>query len=374
MIKQYLQIKFPLTHIFLICAICSIINSFLLFYKLFAIFIIFTSVTLTFSFLYLRTIFLGFICLISAICIFLRIQEKEYDYNSHTNFLNKETIIKGCIQSIQHNLQDKKTATIIINNVSIYNKETGAATLNKLILLQLPYNRSKNLKLGQVIKAFKIKLSQPPPASDYQRYLIKEGVWAAGYILFEHFYILKKTKTSWYQNCFLKLSNYFKSTTSHLYNPLFLGKKEKDSLSLNIQHQSLYWGILHHMARSGIHLVTILGLFVIIFHYLRIFHRFRFLLYAILVLFYAYISISSISFLRSLFMILFQMFARFNGLMYSSVHAFLLTTIIIIHYNPLAVLFLDFQLSFGITAVILWLFYIKWHKTIAFLSPSFINS
>ncbi|MBI2344778.1 ComEC/Rec2 family competence protein [Candidatus Dependentiae bacterium] len=374
MVNQNLQIQIPLTRIFLICSIYSIISSFLILHKLFIISITLSCIIFILSFLYCRNILFGTICIISSFFIFLRIQQKEFCHNSNIDFLNKEVIAKGTIQSIQHNLQDKKTTTILLKDLIVYNKELGSLSINKTILLQLPYKRSKRLELGRCIKFFKIKLTQPLPESPYHTYLIKENIWATSYISSENFYILKKSYITWYQQYFVQLSNYFESKTSHLYNPLFLGKKEKDPLSLSIQHQSLYWGIAHHMARSGIHLITILGLFVAIFHYLRLFHRYRFFIYGILVLLYAYISITSISFIRSLLMILFQMFAKFNGFIYSSIHAFLLTTTIVVFYNPFCVLFLDFQLSFGITAVIIWLFYIKWHKIIAFQIPLFLNS
>ncbi len=366
MINQYLQNQTPLTRIFLICSVYSIIGCFLIFHKLFFILTLFTAIIFITSFLYQRSIILSSICLISILFIFFRIQQKEYYHRLDSEFLNKEVILKGIIQNIQHATQDKKTTSILIKSLYIYNKDAGCTTKSKYILVQLPYQRSKKLELGQCIKFYRLKLTQPSLDDEYSRYLIKEGIWATTYVSCQNFYILKKSYLTWYQKYFLQLSSYFQTMTSHLYNPLFLGKKEKNNVSLEIQHQSLYWGIAHHMARSGIHLVTILGLFVAIFHYIRFFHRFRFLIYTALILFYAYISISSISFIRSLLMIAFQMFTKLNGFMYSGIHAFLLTTLIIVHYNPFNVLFLDFQLSFGITAVIIWLFYIKWHKIIAF--------
>jgi predicted membrane metal-binding protein len=366
MINQYFQNQTPLTRIFLVCSTYSIISCFLIFHKMFFILALFTATIFIANFLYQRSIALGIICLISISFIFFRIHQKEYYHNLDSNFLEKEVIFKGIIQNIQHTTQDKKTTTLLIKSLYIYNKDAGCTTKPKNILVQLPHQRSKKLQLGQCIKFYRIKLTQPPAENEYRTYLIKEGIWATAYVSSENFYILKKSYITWYQKYFLQLSNYFQTMTSHLYNPLFLGKKEKDKVSLEIQHQSMYWGIAHHMARSGIHLVTILGLFVAIFHYIGLFHRFRFLMYAILILFYAYISVSSVSFIRSLLMILFQMFTKFHGFMYSGIHAFLLTTLIIVHHNPFNVLFLDFQLSFGITAVIIWLFYIKWHKIIAF--------
>jgi hypothetical protein len=302
----------------------------------------------------------------SSLIIKLRLDQMEFYYTQHHDFLERPIIVQGIIQNVVHNLQDKKNSLIAITTSSIFDKELGAIKNKKKIIVQIPYSRGKDIQIGQWIKIYGIKLTQPKKEDDYRTYLLKEGIWASGFIYKEKFIVSKKLYSTWYQKYFVYLSSYFNNHIDQLYNPLFLGKKEKNIESITIQHQSSCWGISHHMARSGIHLITILGLFGIIFHYARIFNRFRFLLYALFIIFYGLISVSSISFIRSFCMIMIQMFTKFNGFIYSGLHAYLLTAIILIHYNPVSIFFLDFQLSFGITAIIIWLFFIKWNKIIAF--------
>lgn len=368
MITSFLHNSIPLTHIFLYATCFTIINSFLIFYKLIIPLFLCLIFLLSFSYFFNNKNFLlFFIALTSALIVFVRINKIEYQYKQDNIFLQKPVILEALIESINHNLLDQKNSSLILNTYSIFNQETGSLKKTKKIFLLLPYNRAKNLKIGQKIKIYNIKLSQPQDNDPYKKYFLKEQIWATSFIYKENFFTYKKINNFWYQSFFEKFSNYFNTTISQLYNPLFLGKKEKNYNSLKIQHQSLYWGIMHHMARSGIHLVSLLGLLEFLFHYSRFFSRFRFLVYIIFTVLYSLISVPSISFIRSLFMIFFQMFTKLNGFMYSGLHSFLLTTLIIIIYNPMYVFFLDFQLSFGITAIIIWLFFIKRQKNNCFL-------
>jgi len=321
--------------------------------------------------LYRKTLCL---CACAATLIFMRIKQQQKNFVSDQNFLNKPLIVRGFIQQIQTNTLDKPTTTILLQTTNVYNQDTGAMLTSKLLSIQIPHKRALTLKTGQKIVFYKMHLQQPELSNPYSTYLIKEGIWATAYITSERFFIYKKHKPRWYQSALEYLTHYFDSATAHLYNPLFLGKKEHDHQAITIQHQSLYWGIAHHMARSGIHLVTLLGLCIAIFHYARIRSRVRFGIYIMLAIGYWLITIPSVSFLRSLCMILLQIFSKIHGYQYSGVHAFTLTTLLVIQYNPLHILFLDFQLSFGITAVIIWLFHAKWTKTVAFLPSSLAPS
>lgn len=319
------------------------------------------------------------LCLLTATSICLRIHYIQKKFQNDCAYLNRPVNVHGTIQQVQHNTQDMAITTLLVQTKTICAQELGNLLNPKTILIQIPFKRARNLKHGQTIALFNIYLKQPPMTQNFQDnpyslYLIKEGIWASAYVSCEKFYIALQNKPCWYQRYLNYLSCHFTTQVGHLYNPLFLGKKEKNELSLRIQHQSLYWGIAHHMARSGIHLVTLLGLCIAIFHYARIRSRFRFGLYALLITGYALITIPSISFIRSMIMIMIQMFSKLNRFQYSGIHAFALTTLVVIQYNPYHVLFLDFQLSFGITAVIIWLFYTKWAKTVAFPLLSLVRS
>ena len=226
----------------------------------------------------------------------------------------------------------------------------------------MPTKRAQSLKEGQTIAIYNLRLSQPEHGCAYESYLIKENIWATAFIASNRIAIKQYATLPLHKKCFNLFTSHLNKSTASLYNPLFLGKREKNLCTISIQHNSMYWGIAHHMARSGIHLVTIFGLLMTFLHYLRVRPSYRYFLGTILSIGYFEITFPSISFIRALFMILFQMFSKMNKFTYSSIHALTLTTLIIIMHNPLQILFLDFQLSFGVTYIIIWLFRAKYAK------------
>ncbi len=366
----------PITHILLACTIASITTAVFIFYH--------HPIMPIVIYILLATLFLItkkhtqnlilIICALFSAQIFFKINTLEKSYNSYKNFLQIPTIIDAKIIQKQDSELDRDRTTLVLETSSIYNKQQGKISNPLKILVILPTKKSKNLLAGQTITIFQAKLEQPKQDSDYKAYLVKEGIWATVFITNQNI----KTKESYFDSWLTRSSTLFLSSletsTVNLFNPLFLGKREKTLDTVEIQHQSAYWGIAHHMARSGLHLATLFTMFMLFFHYIRINVLLRYIICAILIFGYAQISVASISFLRALCMIMIQIFCKLNKGQYSSVHALTLTTLLFVANNPYCILFLDFQLSFGITAVIIWLFQRKYSKIVAFQSKSLIPS
>lgn len=313
-------------------------------------------------------------CALFSIQVHFKIQHSLHNFYEHQEFLNTPCIVKAVILQKQMSQLDKNQTSLLIQTFNIYNQKCGNLKKIKKILLLMPAKRAQKFFEGQTLTIFNTILEQPKPDSDYQTYMIKEDIWATAYLTSQNVYINNWSQRSWFVQCSTIFSALLHAKTVNLFNPLFLGKREKSIDNLNIQHQSLYWGIAHHMARSGIHLVTLFGLFMTLFHYARIRHVYRYVICTVLMLVYFEISIPSISFLRALCMIILQMLSKIHKFQYSSVHALTLTTLFLVSYNPWYILFLDFQLSFGMTAVIIWLFHAKWTKTVAFVPKTLIPS
>lgn len=366
----------PVTYILLACTITTIATAFALFQNqimlIIAFYVISASLCLVFKkYLHLTILFL---CLLFSAQIYFKIQKTKKTFQAHQEFLNVACIIKATILQKQTNLLDKDQTTLILQTSNIYNEGAGTVHEPKKIVCIIAARRALKFCEGQTLTIYKAILQQPHPESDYQTYLIKEGIWATTFITSQKIVINNYSNKSLFAKSSAEFCALLHAKTINLFNPLFLGKREKSIDSVTIQHQSLYWGIAHHMARSGIHLVTLFGLFMALFHYMRIQHFYRYIIGAALMLIYFEISISSISFLRALCMIMLQIISKIHKFQYSSVHALTLTTLLMIAHNPWYILFLDFQLSFGITAVIIWLFQVKWAKTVAFQPKTLIPS
>lgn len=321
------------------------------------------SSSLIAAYFYPKTIFASSCALLFAWQINQNIQTRIAEFNAHHEFLQTPVSLQATIGQKNLNFLHKDQAMLLLSNVRIEKSDHQKIFLTKNIMLLLPAPRAESFQPGYKITIDKITLAQPESTSDFFPYMLKENIWATTFVSYQKIKILNK-KQSLMCQCYAKFYLLLHPENMQLFDPLFLGKREKNINALTIQHQSTYWGIAHHMARSGIHLVTLFGLFMGIFHLMRIRHFYRYLACTLLALFYFHISIANISFTRALLMILIQMFARLHQFNYSSIHALTLTTLIIVMCNPFCIFFLDFQLSFGITAVIIWLFTRKWAKTV----------
>lgn len=112
------------------------------------------------------------------------------------------------------------------------------------------------------------------------------------------------------------------------------------------------WGIMHFLARSGLHLVIfILALNYCLRHVPLAFGYKKFLLASICILYYL-LSWSSISFVRALLTFFWYTTYTLCNLQIDGPRIVMLVTTICLLHNPMLLFFLDFQLSFGLTLVL----------------------
>lgn len=364
---SHLLFSIPLTHSLLILTTTTIITiiattqQYLI--SLLSAYVILASYALYKN--YVSWLLCLFCITMCSLLVIGRMQLQTHQYRSHQNFLKTCVTIQGTIEQINRSTLIKDQTTIVITTNNIYTKR-AKLTIPKKIALFFPTEHVRNLQEYNTITVYNIQLEQAQPDSDYQRYLIKEGFWAVARGTNYTNYDIQIHPLHWQQKILLAFKQKLNTLSSSLFEPLFLGKKEKNIDGITIQHKSVYWGIAHHMARSGAHLAILFGLIMLLLHYTQLPYALRYFLCIFLLLGYAIISQSSISFLRALFMILLHIIAKLRKHIPSSLHTLTITTLATLIYNPMQLFFLDFQLSFGITYIIIWLFNIKNSKTIAF--------
>lgn len=364
----------PLTHIFLLITVAT---GFTIFAKIKQCMILLVScylIAISYAvYKNITSLLVVLLCMItSSLLITVRINHQYASHKSDQSFLKNKTTIQGFVEQVSHSSLVKNQSTIFIKTSLISNKKNKLKTSKKICIF-LPTNLAQKIQESNFITLYEIQLEQPSKENDYQLYLIKEEIWAIAYGTKYTRYYIKKNSFSLRQKILSQVYKKISKNTISLFEPLFLGKKEKTSESLNIQHKCLYWGIAHHMARSGAHLAILFGLIMLLLHYTQIAYVYRYFLCIFLLFSYALISHSSISFLRALCMILLHIIAKMFKQPPSSLHTISLTTLIVLFYNPMQLFFLDFQLSFGITYVIIWLFNIKNSKTIAFCKRRLVH-
>ncbi len=234
------------------------------------------------------------------------------------------------------------------------------ATPSFTIQLYMPHPFT--CEVGDSITLFHIKFPKIQ-AGDFTKYLLKEGI-AATLFATEISYKINQQGAypvdRWLSRQKNRLLHAFKNNLSHsafaLFSSLFLGEKESSKRAIaKLQKYFKQWGILHYLARSGLHLVIVISVYEFLFRLLPISFACKHFLLLLLNCIYFLFSWPSISFIRAFLIFLwYKLFSLFYFPLHF-LHILYLTCILILLFNPLQLFFLDFQLSFGFTFALGWL-------------------
>ena len=273
------------------------------------------------------------------------------------------------IEEIQSNPRFKNRIT-----VSTYQIKKDAVPLaHQDHTLSLYVRRAPaDLLVGDVIEITDL-IGKEIKKSSFGTYLAKEKISATLFLDTFTYTLLNRPEFSIVRSLFYlrnalfySLRNKINKATFTLFSSIFLGNRtavknqiEKDKESFKI------WGISHHLARSGLHLVIFAMLWHFILNILPIAFLARQFLFVTLVLLYALLSWSSISFERALLMLIFYKLTLFIKTPLHYIHLITLVTLLVLLFNPLQLFFLDFQLSFGLTFALAWFSHIHQHKKCA---------
>jgi ComEC/Rec2-related protein len=197
------------------------------------------------------------------------------------------------------------------------------------------------------------------PSQEKQQRLLHDGcIGSARASLHNHLQIFPASFSlqRWLTTRKNAMRAYFQSQMSpltfSLFDTLFLGFKQPDNNGVRFKQQFQYWGIVHYLARSGLHLVMVSFLLKGILRYIPLPYAIKHILMVLFILIYALLTKASTSFIRALiFFSLYSACALFT-LAAHQLHIVVLTGLILIIINPCALFFLDFQLSFALTLCI----------------------
>lgn len=147
------------------------------------------------------------------------------------------------------------------------------------------------------------------------------------------------------------------------FSSLFMGDKNRVKQTIEKYKTSFQtWGISHHLARSGLHLV----LFVLVWHLLISLLPLHFSVKTLCLTFlccvYYLLTPPSISFVRAFLLFLLYKFCNLFDLQVNAIHLICFVSCIVLLSNPFQLFFLDFQLSFFLTFCLAWLSYLDRKK------------
>ena len=302
--------------------------------------------------------------LLTAIaCCFFFFGSTRYHQNRELYFvdnvhLNKKCNIIATVQEIMPRLDEDEQICIklALESIEITGKKYQ---IYKNIYLFLPSYSTVWFKPYQKILIKNIILKHPC-ATSYQEYLIRENIWAVAHQnKFGYTTIAKPSQFAQQINilCSLPLlatKHAFSELTKTLYLSIFCGKKIKSATTTQMKKIFQCWGISHHLARSGLHLVILISLLLLLFSCIPCSSsKKQILILGLLFIYYA-TTYSSVAFMRAFYMYIFYVICKQLHLPSNSVHILLITALLILSLNPHHLFFLDFQLSFSITLLILW--------------------
>lgn len=217
-----------------------------------------------------------------------------------------------------------------------------------------------NLLVGDMISIPSLTI-KPQKKSAFVWYLMKQQILATifcadpfEYTIQRPTWSLRRFLHNTKSRLFFHAKNMLSCETFSLYATLFLGKKVTDDPT-NIIQEFRQWGVAHLLARSGIHLSLIIILWTLLLRLLPLPFLIKQLFLLVIALIYNMLSWGSISFGRAFYVFLLYRGALFLNYKINLLHTLATVCIFFILKNPIYIFYLDFQLSFLLTASLMWL-------------------
>lgn len=309
-----------------------------------------------------------------ACCFFFFGATRYYQYRD-LYFAHEDLLQRNCnaVVTVQEILPrfDKQEQICILFHVEEVECKGLNRTVDKKIYLFLPFYTKLWIKPHQKIILKNIILKHPN-SSSYQDYLIKENIWAIAHQKQLSYTTIKKPSLLMQQIdewCSLPLQatdRTLSQLTHSLYISIFCGKKIKSPATTEIKKLFQYWGLSHHLARSGLHLIILISMLLFLFSCLPCSARIKQWAIVIILCIYYLMTYPSVAFLRAFFMYMLYTLCKQLYIPNNPIHILLITTLLILGLNPYHLFYLDFQLSFSITLLILWFCQVSQNtKTIA---------
>lgn len=310
---------------------------------------------------------LPFVCCIATFCVgaFLLHTQKKSHNTVYYALTSGAFSAQGTIIDIQKQGHTKLAYRITVRIEKYKTKKTDWQDISTKIVLNTssPETWAKNsgICVGDVVilhNLFAIRTDE-----SFLLYLMRESI---GVYIFCPTPCITVVSRSAYSHCrFIhqlrmeteeKLNQKFSSCVRILFAALFLGKKIRHVQSNNdLPDHFRQWGISHLLARSGMHLSIFIFVCFLLFRMMPVPLILKYFFSLIVCSIYFLLSYTSLSFERALitalFFFIFQLIKRPTNLLHTTTLAFIYFLIT----NPIALFFLDFQLSFLFTATLAWL-------------------
>lgn len=251
----------------------------------------------------------------------------------------------------------KKRITIALDSLAPVNRSAIKAP-NCYLNLNVPSYDAGAIDDYVIVKNVTIK---PPKDQRARIYTLRSKVIATHFTTPASYTLTKASRHSW-QHWLFDLRNTttiavlkkLRTTAQQLYASLFLGNKTIKPLTTYDTNHFTLWGINHHLARSGLHLVIIIWIWFFCIQRLPVNTSIKHLTLMLLAVIYYALSWPSLSFDRACASFLLYQTCALNRMSPDPLHAISCIMLLFLVLSPSYLFCLDFQLSFGLTGALAW--------------------
>lgn len=307
----------------------------------------------------LKTIFLWFLISTAFMLGCIRYYQQYHSSNLfYETYGHSSYDIIGSVLAIESTSQNNfnRCFSLHINKIKKHNHNDKWNPLDKKIFV---YTKSTgNLDVTDTIKLENIRFKKPNNQS-FNSYLIKENSAATiflsplKYNLLEHpTYSFRRGIEQCKRVLMTRLKQKLSSGAFQFFITLFLGNSAEKRKMFETKHAFKAWGIMHYLARSGLHLIFFIFLWYLLLRFLPISYNLKHLILVIITIVYSIFSWTSISFVRALLTFLIYKIGSLFTFQTNLLNLLSIICFITLLINPIQLFFLDFQLSFGLTAAL----------------------
>lgn len=288
----------------------------------------------------------------------------RHQQTSHATFYN--SIIDDpfdMIGTVTHSMpihqgHIKQRLTIQVNAIKKTNQNNWQQ-INKSIHLQTA--QIMDAQVGDLVEITNL-VCKPSKKNSFDTYLIKEKIAASVFSQAPEWKLVHRPMFSPRRFIHNTSSNLTKTLqkklpkeTFSLFTSLFLG--DTSTCKKQLEHtrdQFRAWGIMHFLARSGLHLIIFIAVWQSLLCLIPLPFLLKQLIMLLLSLIYFALSWSSISFMRALYTFILYKICTLHKRPFHLVYLLSLVCFFVLLDNPMQLFFLDFQLSFTLTFALAW--------------------
>ena len=233
-------------------------------------------------------------------------------------------------------LCDKKETMSAKKTIYVYTRKFPRAYINNLILMKGIF--------------FKF-----PKNNNFQDFMIKNKIAASVFVNELEFEKINSRQgsssaTSYKNFIAHKIGSKMSSTCKTMFNSIFLGNKAWNKSELDkVKNNFQVWGLIHYLARSGLHLVLIAAVWQTLCNLIQVPILISNLIILFFMFIFTFLSWTALPFIRALIMLTVYKTCNLLEVQINLLHILNLSCIITLLFSPISLFFLDFQLSFALT-------------------------